>query len=82
MKALKDLLTTINKGAPDHMTRLQWISALHLAADHSGAQQSYQRLQAAKRRQQRQGLVQEMIQARLVPTFVFIYFCFHIIACL
>lgn len=51
-------------GAPDHMTRLQWISALHLAADHSGAQQSYQRLQAAKRRQQRQGLVQEMIQAR------------------
>lgn len=64
------------------MTRLQWISALHLAADHSGAQQSYQRLQAAKRRQQRQGLVQEMIQARLVPTFVFINVCFHIIACL
>lgn len=67
------------------MTRLQWISALQLAADHSGAHQSYQRLQAAKRRQQRQGLVQEMIQARLVPTylslciFVFISLFFYII---
>ncbi|XP_066247430.1 differentially expressed in FDCP 6-like [Euwallacea similis] len=51
-------------GAPDHMTRLQWISALHLAADHSGGQQTYQRLQAAKRLLQRQGLIQEMIQAK------------------
>lgn len=48
------------------MTRLQWISALQLAADHSGRQHTYQRLQAAKRRLQRQGRVQEMIQAKLV----------------
>ncbi|CAG9763114.1 unnamed protein product [Ceutorhynchus assimilis] len=51
-------------GASDHMTRLQWMSALQLAADHSGSQQTYQRLQAAKRRLQRQGRVQEMIQAK------------------
>lgn len=57
------------------MTRLQWISALQLASDHSGSLQSYQRLQAAKRRQQRQGLVQEMIQARLVTHLsLFFYF--------
>ncbi|XP_019762017.2 switch-associated protein 70 isoform X1 [Dendroctonus ponderosae] len=51
-------------GAPDHMTRLQWISALQLAADHSGGHQTYGRLQVAKRRIQRQGRVQEMLQAK------------------
>lgn len=51
-------------GASDHMTRLQWISALQLAVEHSGGFQSYQRLQAAKRRLQRQGRVQEMLKAR------------------
>ncbi|KAL1494170.1 hypothetical protein ABEB36_009814 [Hypothenemus hampei] len=51
-------------GAPDHMTRLQWISALQLAADHSGGYQSYQRMQVAKRRLQRQGRVHEIIQAK------------------
>ncbi|XP_050302458.1 switch-associated protein 70-like [Anthonomus grandis grandis] len=51
-------------GAPDHMTRLQWISALQLAADHSGAQQTYQRLQAAKRRIHRRGRLQEIVQAK------------------
>lgn len=51
-------------GTTDHMTRLQWISALQLAADHSGGFQSYQRLQAARRKLQRAGRVQEMIRAR------------------
>ncbi|XP_018561110.1 switch-associated protein 70 [Anoplophora glabripennis] len=53
-------------GTTDHMSRLQWISALQLAADHSGGFQSYQRLQAAKRRLQRQGRVQEMIRAKVL----------------
>ncbi|XP_060521905.1 switch-associated protein 70-like [Cylas formicarius] len=56
---------TFELGASDHMTRLQWISALQLAADHSGSNQSFQRLQAAKRRLQRQGRVQEMLRARV-----------------
>lgn len=51
-------------GTSDHMTRLQWISALQLAVDHSGGFQSYQRLQTAKRRLLRQGRVQEMLRAR------------------
>ncbi|XP_030757659.1 switch-associated protein 70-like isoform X2 [Sitophilus oryzae] len=51
-------------GAPDHMTRLQWISSLQLAIDHSDQVQSYQRLQASKRRLQRQGRIQEMMRAR------------------
>lgn len=51
-------------GASDHMTRLQWISALRIAADHSDSQQSFQRLQATKRRLQRQGRIQEMIRAK------------------
>ncbi|KAJ8980974.1 hypothetical protein NQ317_013428 [Molorchus minor] len=56
---------TFELGTTDHMSRLQWISALQLAADHSNGFQSYQRLQAAKRRLQRQGRVQEMIRARM-----------------
>ncbi|XP_074037889.1 switch-associated protein 70 isoform X2 [Leptinotarsa decemlineata] len=55
---------TLELGTSNHMTRLQWISALQLASDHSGGFQSFQRLQAAKRRLQRQGRVQEMIRAR------------------
>ncbi|CAH0563330.1 unnamed protein product [Brassicogethes aeneus] len=51
-------------GTSDHMTRLQWISSLQIAADHSGNPLSYQRQLAAKRRQQRQGRIQEMIRAR------------------
>lgn len=49
----------------DHISRLQWISALQLAAEYSGGNQTYQRLQAAKRRLQRQGRVQEMLKARV-----------------
>lgn len=49
-------------GTTDHMTRLQWLSALHTAVEHSGGAQSYQRLQAAKRRLQRQGRLQEMLR--------------------
>ncbi|CAG9857082.1 unnamed protein product [Phyllotreta striolata] len=55
---------TFELGTTDHMSRLQWISALQLAADHSGKHQSYQRQQAAKRRLQRQGRIQEMIRAK------------------
>lgn len=55
---------TYELGTTDHMTRLQWISALQLAVDHSGGFQSYQRLQVAKRRLQRQGRVQDMLRAR------------------
>ncbi|KAG5900190.1 hypothetical protein JTB14_035334 [Gonioctena quinquepunctata] len=55
---------TFELGTSDHMSRLQWISALQLAADHSDGFQSFQRLQAAKRRLQRQGRIQEMIRAR------------------
>ncbi|VEN63552.1 unnamed protein product [Callosobruchus maculatus] len=55
---------TYELGTTDHMSRLQWISALQLASDHAGGFQSYQRLQAAKRRLQRQGRIQEMIRAR------------------
>ncbi|CAH1376867.1 hypothetical protein MTP99_018273 [Tenebrio molitor] len=51
-------------GTTDHMTRVQWISALQLAADHSGGGQSYQRLQVARRKMQRAGRIQEMIRAR------------------
>ncbi|RZB39600.1 switch-associated protein 70 [Asbolus verrucosus] len=51
-------------GTTDHMTRVQWISALQLAADHSGGHQSYQRLQAARRKLQRAGRIQEMMRAR------------------
>lgn len=50
--------------ASNHMTRLQWISALQLAIEHSGGSQCYQRIQAAKRRAQRQGRLQEMLRAR------------------
>lgn len=46
------------------MTKLQWISALQTAVEHSGGNQSYQRLQAAKRRLQRQGRLQEMLRAK------------------
>lgn len=55
---------TFELGTTDHMTRLQWISALQLATDHSATHQSYQRLQASKRRLQRQGRSQEIIRAR------------------
>lgn len=55
---------TFELGTTDHMTRLQWISALQLAADHSGAMQTFQRSQALKRRQQRQGRAQEIVRAR------------------
>lgn len=48
----------------DHMSRLQWMSALQLAADHSGINQSYQRLQAAKRRMVRQGRLHDMLTAK------------------
>lgn len=51
-------------GSSDHMSRLQWISALQLAVNHCGGSQSYQRLQAARRRLQRQDRVQEMIRAK------------------
>lgn len=51
-------------GTTDHMTRLQWISALQLAVNHCGGSQTYQRLQAARRRLQRQDRVQEMIRAK------------------
>lgn len=46
------------------MTKLQWLSALQLAIEHSGSLQSYQRLQAIKRRNQRQGLLQDMLRAK------------------
>ncbi|CAG9813416.1 unnamed protein product [Phaedon cochleariae] len=52
-------------GTSDHMSRLQWISALQLASDHAGGFQGYQQLQIAKRRLQRQGRVQEMVRARV-----------------
>ncbi|CAH1282304.1 unnamed protein product [Diabrotica balteata] len=55
---------TYELGTTDHMSRLQWISALQLASEHSGKYQSFQRLQATKRRLQRQGRVQEMIRAK------------------
>lgn len=55
---------TFELGASDHMTRLQWISALQLAADHSATYQTYQRMQASKRRLQRQGRSQEILRAR------------------
>lgn len=51
--------------ATDHMTRLQWISALHLAVEYSGGTQSYQRLQALKRKQQRLGRAQEVQRTRV-----------------
>lgn len=51
-------------GTTDHMSRLQWISALQLAVEYSGSNQSYQRLQAAKRRMLRQGRLQDMLRAK------------------
>ncbi|XP_071052335.1 switch-associated protein 70-like isoform X2 [Onthophagus taurus] len=50
--------------ASNHMTRLQWISALQLAIEHSSSGQSYQRVQATKRKQIRQGRLQEMLRAK------------------
>lgn len=50
--------------ATDHMTRLQWISALQLAVEYSGGGQSYHRLQAQRRRLQRAGRAQEVQRAR------------------
>ncbi|KAK4873844.1 hypothetical protein RN001_013204 [Aquatica leii] len=55
---------TFELGTSDHMTRLQWISALQVAADHSATFQTYQRMQASKRRMQRQGRSQEILRAR------------------
>ncbi|XP_057665231.1 switch-associated protein 70-like [Diorhabda carinulata] len=55
---------TFELGTSDHMSRLQWVSALQLASEHSGKHESYQRLQAVKRRLQRQGRIQEMIRAK------------------
>lgn len=51
-------------GTTDHMSRLQWMSALQLAVDHSGGCQSYQRHQAVKRRMLRQGRLQDMLRAK------------------
>lgn len=48
----------------NHMSRLQWLSALQSAVDHSGGSQSFQRIQATKRRLQRQGRIQDMLRAR------------------
>lgn len=48
----------------DHMTKLQWMSALQQAVDHCGGHQTYQRLQAARRRLQRQGRFQEALRAK------------------
>ncbi|XP_063223560.1 differentially expressed in FDCP 6 homolog [Bacillus rossius redtenbacheri] len=39
--------------APDHRSRLQWLAALRTAIAHSGGTDGYQRLQVARRRQQR-----------------------------
>ncbi|KRT82456.1 Pleckstrin homology domain containing protein [Oryctes borbonicus] len=55
---------TFELGASNHMTRLQWMSALQLAIEYSGSGQSYQRIQACKRRSQRQGRLQEMLRAK------------------
>ncbi|KAF5308046.1 hypothetical protein FQR65_LT06421 [Abscondita terminalis] len=55
---------TFELGTSDHMTRLQWISALQVATDHSATFQTYQRMQASKRRIQRQGRSQEILRAR------------------
>lgn len=51
-------------GTSDHMTRLQWISALQQAISHCGGHQTYQRLQAARRKLQRQDRYQEIIRAK------------------
>lgn len=51
-------------GASDHMTRLQWMSALQQAVNHCGGHQTYQRLQATRRKLQRQDRYQEMIRAK------------------
>lgn len=51
-------------GTSDHMTRLQWLSALQQAVNHCGGHQTYQRLQAARRKLQRQDRYQEMIRAK------------------
>lgn len=48
----------------DHMTRLQWIAAFQLAVDHSSGSQSFQRLQAGKRKIQRQKKAQDMLKAK------------------
>lgn len=52
-------------GATDHMSRLQWVSALHLAVEYSGGNQSYQRTQALRRRQQRIGRALEVQRTRV-----------------
>ncbi|KAK6629593.1 hypothetical protein RUM43_003410 [Polyplax serrata] len=44
---------TFELAAFDHRTKLQWISAIQLAINHSGGHESYQRIQAARRRAQR-----------------------------
>lgn len=51
-------------GTSDHMTRLQWMSALQQAVNHCGGHQTYQRLQVARRKLQRQDRYQEMIRAK------------------
>lgn len=51
-------------GTSDNMSRLQWMSSLQLAVEHSGGCQSYQRLQVARRRSQRQGRIQDMLRAK------------------
>ncbi|KAF5293693.1 hypothetical protein FQA39_LY03178 [Lamprigera yunnana] len=51
-------------GTTDHMTRLQWISALQVAVDYCTTFQTYQRMQAAKRRMQRQGRSQEILRTK------------------
>lgn len=40
-------------GAFENRTKLQWISAIQLAINNSGGRESYQRIQAARRRAQR-----------------------------
>ncbi|XP_045476802.1 switch-associated protein 70-like [Harmonia axyridis] len=55
---------TFEFGTTDYMTRLQWISALQLAADHADGSQSYQRLQFAKRKLLRRDRFQEMVKAK------------------
>lgn len=51
--------------ATDHMTRLQWFSALQLAIEYSGGTQSYHRTQAQRRKQQRAGRALEVQQTRV-----------------
>lgn len=55
---------TYEFGTTDYMTRLQWVSAFQLAADHADGSQSYQRLQFAKRKLLRRDRFQEMVIAK------------------